>query len=297
MNGFVFVDKPEGISSFLLCAKVRRIFLEKKSGHTGTLDPLATGAMVVALSAATRFIELIPETGKAYKAAFRFGVETDTLDITGNVISKDDVPVGKERLLLALERFKGETMQLPPMFSALKKDGVRLYELARNGEEIERGKRKINVTELSLLSYDKDKREGELFVACSAGTYVRSLIADIGEALGTKGTMTALRRTKANGACIEQCRTLSELEALRDAGELSKTVVPIPDVLSFERLKVSAKQAKRFSNGGELFLERIQKGLSDETLYSIFSPEGEFLGVGVTDFSAGLLRPRKIMSK
>lgn len=297
LNGFVFVDKPEGISSFLLCAKVRRIFLEKKSGHTGTLDPLATGAMVVALSSATRFIELIPETGKAYKAAFRFGVETDTLDITGKVLSLCDVPVTKERLSLALEKFKGETLQLPPMYSALKKDGVRLYELARKGEQAEREARKINVSELSVLSYDEEKREGELFVACSAGTYVRSLIADIGEALGTKAVMTALRRTKANGASIEQCRTLSELEELSKAGELSKAVSPIEDVLGFERLFVSANQAKRFSNGGELFLERIQKSVSNETLYSIFSPEGEFLGVGVTDFSAGLLRPRKIMSK
>lgn len=297
MNGFVFVDKPEGISSFSLCSRVRRIFSEKKSGHTGTLDPMATGVMVVALSAATRFIELLPETGKAYKAAFRFGLETDTLDITGNVLSVCDVPTKKEELEAVLGSFRGETMQLPPMYSALKKDGVRLYELARRGEETEREARKINISQLTLLSYDEEKREGELFVACSAGTYVRSLIADIGEALGTKAVMTALRRTSANGVAVEQCRTLSELESLRDGGELSKTVVSISDVLSFEKLTVSANQAKRFSNGGELSLERIAKPVSDETMFSVFSPDNEFLGVGVTDFSNGLLKPRKIMSK
>ena len=297
MNGFVFVDKPEGDSSFLVCAKVRRIFSVKKSGHTGTLDPMATGAMVVALSGATRFIELLPETGKAYKAAFRFGLETDTLDITGNVLSFCDVPVTQKQLSSVLERFRGETMQLPPMYSALKKNGVRLYELARRGEETEREARKINISQLTLLSYDEEKREGELYVACSAGTYVRSLIADIGEALGTKAVMTALRRTSANGVAVEKCRTLEELEALKKADGLSRAVVSIPDALSFERLTVSAKQAKRFANGGELFLERINKTVSDETLYSIFSPENEFLGVGVTDFSSGLLKPKKIIGR
>lgn len=297
MNGFVFVDKPKDISSFLLCAKVRRIFGEKKSGHTGTLDPMATGAMVVALSAATRFIELIPETGKAYKASFLLGKETDTLDITGSVLSVCDVSVTKEQIEAALEKFKGETFQLPPMYSALKKDGVRLYELARKGESIEREKRKINITELRLLSYDEKSHEGELYVACSAGTYVRSLIYDIGEALSTKAVMTSLRRVKANAASIEQCFTLEELEALKEADKLSSAIVPIEDVLSFERITVSENQAKRFSNGGELFLDRLQKNTADGALYSVFSPKKEFLGVAVSDYEAGMLKPRKIMSK
>lgn len=297
MNGFVFVDKPKDISSFLLCAKVRRIFGEKKSGHTGTLDPMATGAMVVALSAATRFIELLPETGKAYKASFLFGKETDTLDITGSVISVCDVSVTKKQIEAALEKFKGETFQLPPMYSALKKDGVRLYELARKGESIEREKRKINITELHLLSYDEKRCEGELYVACSAGTYVRSLISDIGEALSTKAVMTSLRRVKAGAASIEQCFTLEELEKLKESDRLSEAVVPIEKVLSFEEITVSENQAKRFSNGGELFLERLQKGTADGELYSVFSPKKEFLGVAVSDYERGLLKPRKIMSK
>lgn len=297
MNGFVFVDKPKDISSFLLCAKVRRVFGEKKSGHTGTLDPMATGAMVVALSAATRFIELIPETGKAYKASFLFGKETDTLDITGSVISVCDVSVTKAQIEAELQKFKGETFQLPPMYSALKKDGVRLYELARKGESIERERRKINITELRLLSYDEKSREGELYVACSAGTYIRSLIADIGEALSTKAVMTSLRRVKANAASIEQCFTLTELEKLKEADRLSEAIVPIEDVLSFERITVSENQAKRFSNGGELFLERLQKGTVDGVLYSVFSPKKEFLGVAISDYERGLLKPRKIMSK
>ncbi len=297
MNGFVFVDKPKDISSFLLCAKVRRIFGEKKSGHTGTLDPMATGAMVVALSAATRFIDLLPETGKAYEASFLFGKETDTLDITGNVLSVCDVSVKKEEVEAALEKFKGETLQLPPMYSALKKDGVRLYELARKGESIEREKRKINITDLRLLSYDEKSHEGKLYVACSAGTYVRSLIADIGEALSTKAVMTSLRRVKANAASIERCFTLEELEKLKETDRLFEAVVPIEDVLSFEGITVTESQAKRFSNGGELFLERLNKKTKDKGLYSVFSPENDFLGVGISDSKEGLLRPKKIMSK
>lgn len=297
MNGFVFVDKPKDISSFLLCAKVRRIFGEKKSGHTGTLDPMATGAMVVALSAATRFIDLLPETGKAYEASFLFGKETDTLDITGNVLSVYDVSVKKEEVEAALEKFKGETLQLPPMYSALKKDGVRLYELARKGESIEREKRKINITDLRLLSYDEKSHEGKLYVACSAGTYIRSLIADIGEALSTKAVMTSLRRVKANAASIERCFTLEKLEKLKETDRLFEAVVPIEDVLSFERITVTENQAKRFSNGGELFLERLNKKTKDKGLYSVFSPEKDFLGVGISDSKAGLLRPKKIMSK
>ncbi len=297
MNGFVFVDKPKDISSFLLCAKVRRIFGEKKSGHTGTLDPMATGAMVVALSAATRFIELLPETGKAYEASFVFGKETDTLDITGNVLSVCDVSVTKEQLEAALEKFRGETFQLPPMYSALKKDGVRLYELARKGESIERERRKINITELRLISYDEKNREGELYVACSAGTYVRSLIYDIGEAVSTKAVMTGLRRVKANAASIERCFTLEELERLKAANRLSSAVVPIEDVLLFERITVSENQAKRFSNGGELFLERLNRKTANGVFYSVFSPKKEFLGVAVSDYESGMLKPRKIMSK
>ncbi len=296
MDGFVFVDKPEGLSSFVLSAKVRRIFGEKKSGHTGTLDPAATGVMVVALSGATRFIELIPEGKKAYRAKFRLGETTDTLDSTGKVLSRVPSSVTEEELKAALEPFFGESMQLPPMYSALKKDGVRLYELARRGESIEREKRKIEIFELSLLAFDEESQSGEIFVSCSAGTYIRSLVSDIGEALSCGAVMTELRRTAANSVPIEKCFSLSRLEELREKGELETAIVPIADFLSFPRIFVSENQAKRFSNGGELFLKRLSLPC-DGGLFSIFSPEKEFLGVGLADREDGLLKARKIMSK
>ena len=296
MDGFVFVDKPQDVSSFILAAKVKRIFGEKKSGHTGTLDPMATGVMVVALSGATRFIELLPDKDKAYKASFLLGTETDTLDITGSVTSKAEVTAKRADLEAALEAFRGEIFQLPPMYSALKKDGVRLYELARKGENIEREKRKITVFELTLLSYDEKVHTGELYVACSAGTYIRSLISDVGQALSCGAVMTALRRTKANGVPIEKCKTLEELEKMKEEGSLSDAVVPIEAFLPFEKLSVSEKQAVRFSNGGELSLERLKR-LSNGSLYNVMSPKGEFLGVGLADGEKGILAPRKIMSK
>lgn len=296
MDGFVFVDKPEGLSSFVLAAKVRRIFGEKKSGHTGTLDPAATGVMVVALSGATRFIELIPEGKKAYRAKFKLGETTDTLDSTGKVLSTCPSSVGEDELQAALEPFFGESLQLPPMYSALKKDGVRLYELARRGESIEREKRKIEIFELSLLSFDEESQSGEIFVSCSAGTYIRSLISDIGEALSCGAVMTELRRTAANSVPIEKCFSLSKLEELREKNKLEDAVVPIADFLSFPRVFVSENQAKRFSNGGELFLKRLSLPCDGE-LFSVFSPENEFLGVGRADRENGLLKARKIMSK
>lgn len=296
VDGFVFVDKPEGVSSFLLAAKVKRIFREKKSGHTGTLDPMATGVMVVALSGATRFIELLPDKNKAYKAAFLLGKETDTLDITGSIVSENEVTATKADVEKTLALFRGETEQLPPMYSALKKDGVRLYELARKGESIEREKRKISISELTLLSYDERTGEGELYAACSAGTYIRSLISDIGQALSCGAVMTALRRTKANGVPIEKCRTLEELQILSDENRLFEAIVKIEDFLPFEKLFVTEKQAKRFSNGGELSLERLKK-LLPGAFYSVMAPNGEFLGVGFADDENGILAPRKIMSK
>ena len=296
VDGFVFVDKPEGISSFVLAARVRRIFGEKKSGHTGTLDPMATGVMVIALSGATRFIELLPDKDKAYKADFLLGTRTDTLDISGSVLSKSKVNVSKAEVEKVLRGFVGETQQLPPMYSALKKDGVRLYELARRGESVEREKRKITISELTLLSYDESSFSGELCADCSAGTYIRSLISDIGEALSCGAVMTALRRTRANGVPIEKCRTLSQLEKLRESGRLSEAVTPVEDFLPFEHLPVTEKQAKRFSNGGGLSLERLRK-LCPGKLYCVLSPQGEFLGVGLADEEKGILAPRKIMSK
>lgn len=293
MTGFIFLDKEEGITSFIAAAKMRRIFSEKKAGHTGTLDPMATGVLPIALGGATRFIELIPSHDKAYRATFILGKTTDTLDITGAVLSENEVKAKKEDVEKALQKFRGEIMQLPPMYSAIKKNGVRLYELARQGIEIERESRKVTIYSLELVSSDEWKNEYVIDVECSSGTYIRSLISDIGEELLCGAVMTSLRRTKANGVSIEKCHTAEQLQKLKDEGRLSEALTRVDEFLSYPKLKVSAPQAKRFSNGGALDTNRFG-GKKEPGLYLVYSPEDEFLGIGEIDSEITELSPKRV---
>ena len=293
MTGFVFLNKEEGITSFIAAAKMRRIFSEKKAGHTGTLDPMATGVLPIALGNATRFIELIPSHDKAYRATFILGKTTDTLDITGKVLSENEVTAVKEDVEKALGKFRGEIMQLPPMYSAIKKNGVRLYELARQGIEIERESRKVTVYSLELVSSDEEKNEYVIDVECSSGTYIRSLISDIGEELKCGAVMTSLMRTKANGVSIEKCFTVEELQILKNEGRLSEALTKVDEFISYDKLKVSAPQAKRFSNGGELDTNRFG-GKKEPGLYCVYSPENEFLGIGEIDSERISLSPKRV---
>ncbi len=279
MTGFVFLDKGEGITSFFAASRLRKIFGIKKIGHTGTLDPMATGVLPIAIGGATRFIELIPDHDKGYVASFRLGITTDTLDITGEVLSRNEVRVTKADVENALQNFRGEISQLPPMYSAIKKGGVRLYELARQGVEVEREERKVTVYSLELTSDDEENKEYEITVMCSKGTYIRSLISDIGEALGCGATMTKLRRVKANGVTVDRCYTLDELSEMKEKGNLSEALIGVDTFISYDKIKVSEAQAKRFSNGGALDCNRFG-GKKEPGLYSVYSPEGRFLGIG-----------------
>ena len=296
MNGFVYVDKPEGITSFVAVAKIRRIFGIKKAGHTGTLDPMATGVLPIALGHATRFIELIPNHDKAYRAKFILGKTTDTLDITGKVTGEYDVTSTKEDVENFLADFRGEIDQIPPMYSAIKKDGVRLYDLARQGIEIERESRKVTIYSLELVSYCEDTAEYEIECECSSGTYIRTLIGDIGDKLGCGATMTALRRTKANGISIDRCYTFEELEKLRDEGNIEKALGSVDSLIVYDKIKVSQPQSKRFSNGGGLDLERFG-GKKEIGLYNVYSPEDEYLGVGEIDENKTELSVRRVYVK
>ena len=292
LNGFVCLDKPQGITSFVAAAKVRRILGEKKTGHTGTLDPLATGVLPVAFGSATRFIELIPDHDKVYRATFLLGKSTDTLDITGNVLCESEVTVKKEDVEAVLPGFLGESMQLPPMYSALKKDGVRLYELARQGKEVERERRKINIFSLSLVG--QNANEYTIDVSCSAGTYIRSLIADIGEKLGCPAVMTVLTRTKANGIPLGKCVTIEELERLKNEDRLFEAVIPVDKLLSYPSVSVTKPQAIRFSNGGELDLDRIKCNKTDG-FRLVYSPDKVFLGVGEIRTESGVMAVKKVI--
>ena len=293
MTGFVFLDKEEGITSFIAAAKMRRIFSEKKAGHTGTLDPMATGVLPVAMGHSTRFIELIPSHDKAYRATFLLGKTTDTLDITGEVLSESEVKAKKEDVESVLSKFRGEISQLPPMYSAIKKNGVRLYELARQGIEIERESRQVKIYSLELVSSDEEKNEYTIEVECSSGTYIRSLISDIGDELSCGAVMTSLRRTKANGVSIDKCYTVEQLQKMKDEGRLSEALTRVDEFLTYPKLKVSAPQARRFSNGGALDTGRFG-GKKEPGLYCVYSPENEFLGIGEIDSEVTELSPKRV---
>ncbi len=280
MTGFIVIDKPKNITSFSAVARVRRITGEKKAGHTGTLDPMATGVLPVMLGGATRFSELLPSHDKGYRAAIRLGLTTDTLDITGKVLSTCNVSATAAEFEKVLKSFKGEISQLPPMFSALSKDGVRLYELARRGLEVERETRQITVYSADLLTVDEENHEFEIDVKCSSGTYIRSLAADIGAALGCGAVLTELRRAQANGFSFEESVTLEQLEKAAAEAKISDYLISVDNVLGcYPAIHVTPAQSVRFKNGGALDLARIKP---QETLglFRVYSDENEFLGVG-----------------
>ena len=280
MQGMILLDKPEGMTSFSAVSAVKRIFGEKRVGHTGTLDPMATGVLPILLGRATRLCELMLTADKRYTAEVLLGVETDTLDITGNVISETDCDISVAEFESVCSRFVGEYEQVPPMFSALKKDGVRLYDLARQGVEIEREARLVNIKKLDIIE-KSGKNKFIIDVICSKGTYIRSLADDLGKALGVGATLTMLRRTETAGYTADMCVTLDELKEnpqkyLREADSV---VAYCPSV------NVTDNQTRRFLNGGELFLERINfdTEVSDGDLIRVYSYDNKFLGLGLVD--------------
>lgn len=259
MDGIIVLDKPQDFTSFDAVAVVRGLTRERRIGHTGTLDPMATGVLPLLLGRATKAVSLLPDTDKAYEAGFRFGERSDTGDVTGTRLAADETPVGRAALESVLPRFTGGIMQVPPMYSAVSVNGQRLYKLARQGVEIEREARPVHIAALRLLEYDEAQRAGRLAVTCSKGTYIRTLIEDIAAALGTCGVMTALRRTAACGFALGDAVTLDALKALRETGDFSGVLRPVERLFSaLPAVQVTPAQGKRYLNGGALELSRCR---------------------------------------
>lgn len=280
MTGIILIDKPKDITSFGAVARVRRICGEKKCGHTGTLDPMATGLLTVMLGGATRFSELLPSHDKAYRAEFRLGTVTDTLDITGKVLETRPVSANAAQVAAALAEFVGEIEQLPPMYSAVSVNGKRLYDLARQGVVVEREPRRVTVYSAEILEANESAGEYAVSVECSSGTYIRTLISDLGEKLGCGAVLTELRRTAANGFKIDSAVTLESLSQAAESGELDRLIIPVDRALEeYPIITVSAAQARRFGNGGELSLERL-KYPRTLGLFRIYDPAGAFMGLG-----------------
>lgn len=291
MNGVVVINKEKGFTSFDVVAVVRKTLGIKKVGHTGTLDPNATGVLPVLIGSATKAQDILPDHDKAYEARFRLGLKTDTLDIWGEELARDDMPVKRGQIEHILERFRGEIEQIPPMYSAVSVDGKRLYQYAREGKEVERRPRRVTVYTLELDGYDEKSRSGVLRIACSKGTYIRTLIDDIARALGTVGVMTDLTRTRACGYTLEDALTLDELKARAQDGTLMLHSVESL-FAAFDELKVSEKQATRFVNGNPLDICRttLRGETEDGVIYRVKNPEGDFLSLGITDAQKGVLK-------
>ena len=290
MNGIIILDKPSGFTSFDAVAVLRGLSHQKKIGHTGTLDPMATGVLPILLGRAAKALNFLPDTDKEYVASFRLGERRDTGDITGEVVEQAPAPVALEALEAALPRFRGEILQVPPMYSAVSVGGKRLYELARKGLEVERPARPVTISRLELLSYDPQTKEGSLQVDCSKGTYIRVLIEDLARAAGSCGTMTALRRTSACGFSQEDAHSLEALKALAAEGRLEEALLPVEGLFAlYPAVRVSPAQATRFQNGGGLDLARL-RGVPEGGLCRVKSPQGLFLGLGQVDRARGEMK-------
>jgi len=293
-NGILPVDKPEGFTSFDVIAKLRGMFQTRRIGHAGTLDPGATGVLLLFFGGTTRFINFLPNHDKRYTAVLRLGVVTDTQDMSGRVLETRPVSAGRAEVEQALQSFLGEQRQIPPMYSAVQKDGRRLYELARQGVEVEREPRTVTIHHIALLDASPDEGLYTLDISCSAGTYIRTLCHDLGQKLGCGGAMASLRRTWACGFSLDSCCTLEELQALADAGRLSEALLPLETAFGqLPRLQLNGRASSLFLNGARLSLERL--GLTgEEGRMAVYDAQGRFLGLAVPDAPQGELRPLRV---
>ena len=273
MNGIIIIDKPQEWTSNDVVSRLRRVFNTRRIGHGGTLDPMATGVLPVFVGRATRGVEFFEHAEKVYETTVRFGLTTDTEDITGKTITETAVSLTGDELQAVLPKFRGEILQVPPMYSAIKVNGQKLYDLARKGREVERQPRPITIHELQLLEFSGN--EARLRVRCSKGTYIRTLCKDIGEALGCGGCMAALRRVEAGEYTLEGAIPLRQLLDISERGEDVEHLLRPVDTMfaSHETLSLNEKQARLVKNGNA-----FASDCPDGT-YRVYAPDGEFLAL------------------
>lgn len=281
MNGVINIYKNTGMTSFDVVAMVRRVAKMKKVGHTGTLDPAASGVLPVCLGKATKIIDYIMENKKVYRVNLKLGMVTDTYDLEGEVLREEDAShITKDEILNCINSFVGTIDQVPPMYSALKQNGVRLYELARQGIEVHRETRKITIYSIENIKIESNDNI-QMDVCCSKGTYIRSLCYDIGEKLNVGATMTALERIQ-NGSFIKE-----EAINIEDLTEelLEKYIISIEKALdSFEKITVNEKFGKLLRNGVKVFDNRMySEEVEFNKLYRVYEDNGVFLGLGKRD--------------
>ena len=303
MDGILIVDKPVGPTSHDVVARIRRIFHQKRVGHTGTLDPAASGVLVVCLGSATRIIEYLMDWRKKYVASAIFGVETDSEDHTGNTLREMDCSgLTRETVESAMQKFTGKIEQIPPMMSAVHHNGKRLYELARAGQSVERQPRTIEVYSFGLIDFQAgEKARALLDIECSKGTYVRTLCADLGLAVNCVAHMASLRRTTVGRFGIDEASSLDEIELAADENRLSDLLISSDVALeNMPFVRVLEDDAERIRHGVQLPASSLEDPLPElDTPVRIKSPVGELLAVGrlvSRDGGEPVLRPDKVFA-
>jgi tRNA pseudouridine55 synthase len=283
IEGILPVLKPEKFTSHDVVAKARRILGIKRIGHTGTLDPAVTGVLPLCIGRATRMVEYIQELPKEYEAVLLFGIATDTEDLTGTPIHEmADVHLAPEDVKRALHAFIGEIEQIPPMYSAVKIDGKRLYELAREGKEVQRKSRTVRIEAIGVLDMNLNLKHPEVRfrVKCSKGTYIRTLCVDIGKALGFPSVMKQLIRTSTGNIGLDQCLTFEQIERYKAEGTLEQYLIPMDEAIShIPSVDLSALQAEHALQGKQIVLPFSPLINDEDTLFRVYGPDHQFLGL------------------
>ena len=294
MIGFLLVDKPGGWTSHDVVGKVRRLAGIKKVGHAGTLDPMATGLLVVALGHATRLLRFVQGLPKEYLATAQFGVATDSLDADGSVLTREPMDCTEREVAQVLDRFRGPIMQTPPMVSARKVGGKRLYELAREGKIVEREAREVTIYELELVDFAPGPYpEVELRVVCSTGTYVRTLADDIAAALGGRAHLTALRRVRNGALHVDHAHSMDDIEAAANDAEFgSKLLTPADALADLDVIDVAQEDVESIKNGRRLPVAVLGEEVRGGP-FAVRAPDGSLLAV--SSVTGGVLVPEVVV--
>lgn len=292
MNGILCMHKPQEFTSFDVIGKLRGILHLRRLGHTGTLDPMATGVLPVLVGTAAKACDILPNTDKCYDACVQFGKASDTQDIWGSITQTyPEQHVTREALEAVLPEFLGTILQLPPMYSSVSVGGKRLYELARKGIEIERERRPVEIQDIRLLDFSEENQTARLLVSCGKGTYIRTLLSDIGQKLGGDAVMTGLCRTMASGFTLEQCHTFTEVEQAMQNGNIESLLIPTERLFTaYPSLHLNEAQTRMYRNGVKLDLSRLHEMRPEATVYTVYGHTGAFIGTATADWESNLLR-------
>lgn len=293
-NGIININKPQGLTSHDVVYKIKKM-TGKKTGHTGTLDPMATGVLPICIGTATKISQYILSDTKSYRAKILFGLQTDTLDITGQVLSQAQFLYDKRKILSALDKFCGEYYQLPPMFSAIKMNGKKLYELARDGINIEREKRLVKISQIDFLEF-VPPNEILIDVKCSKGTYIRSLCSDIGNEIGCGACLSKLIRTSCGKFTIEKSVSLEQFEWLCKNNSADTVINKIEDVLDFTKIFIDAAANKFLYNGNKIDKKFVvgEKNFAEGERFLVFDKQNNLVGIYV--FQNDFLKPLRMLT-